>query len=129
MNAAIALFCLPGRLAVLVPDASPQGGIVVPEAIRQRYLAMDRPPYPLVRGEVVAAGAPRGRVVMPRVGDEVWVYPRAGLIVEADDIDIPSLGRQVPAGHTLRLYGVGDDWFEQVALAKDEGANEEAETG
>ena len=107
--------CLPGRVAVMVPDmAASLDQIAVPDAIRERYLAMNRPPYPLLRGIVTAVGMRRGPVAMPEVGDSVWVLPRPGLIIEPHDIDISSIGAMVPEGHTLRLYGVGDAWFDQI---------------
>ncbi len=108
------LTCLPGRVAVLVKDAIPGSCIVLPEAIVRRAVEMERPPHSVMRGEVVAVGSQRGPLTMPRVGDRVWVLPKPGLIVERGDIDLPLLGRGVPNGHTLRFYGVGDPWYEQI---------------
>jgi hypothetical protein len=119
------LTCLPGRLAVLVPDA-PGGAIVLPQAIRDRLIEMERPPVGLLQGTVVAVGAQYGRVTMPSVGDTVWVLPKPGLIIASDDLDIPSLGANVPPGHTLRIYGAGDDWHDAV-LAVERTQREESE--
>ena len=89
-------------------------GVLVPEAVRRRAVEMGRPPYELVCGVVVAVGALRGRVTMPLVGDVVWVLRKPGLIVECGDLDLPELGRLVPKGCTLRIYGVAEPWYEQV---------------
>jgi len=107
------LCCLPGRVAVLVREAN-VSVLAIPEAVRERWLAMERPPHRLINGIVVGVGPPRGSVPMPSVGDLVWALPRPGLIIVPDDIDIPSVGRHVPDGHTLRIYGVGDPWHEQI---------------
>jgi hypothetical protein len=56
---------------------------------------------------------------MPTVGNNVWVMSKPGLIIYPGDVDIPSVGAQVPAGHTLRLYGVGDEWDEAVLAVED----------
>jgi hypothetical protein len=97
-----------------VPDDEPTGVVLLPDAIRERFRQMERPPVPLLRGTVTEVGEQRGRVPLPNVGDRVWVLPKPGLIVEPGDIDLPDLGAEVPSGHTLRLYGVGDAWHDQI---------------
>jgi hypothetical protein len=71
---------------------------------------MEKPPISLIRGIVVSAG----RGVDVPIGAVVWALPKAGLIVEPNDLDLPELGSLLPNGHTLRFFGVGDAWSDQV---------------
>lgn len=111
---------LPGRVAVLVPNRDPrEGGIFVPEAVWSYWERLDkvtskRREVMLVRGQVVAVGAQRGRVKLPGVGETVLCEAKSGLIIDSGDVDIPSLGKYVPRGYTLRLYGVANPWYEDV---------------
>ena len=114
MITSLPITCLPGRVAVLVAEQTPNSAIVLPDAVRQRAIQMERPPYELQKGEVVAVGAPRGRVPMPKIGEQVWVLPKPGLTIQSGDLDLPGLGRQIPDGFSLRLYGVGDRWYDQI---------------
>lgn len=110
---------LPGRIAVLVPDDQPSNcTIVIPKAIQDKWDVGFRPGNRLLAGVVAALGKHRGRVGFPPVGAEVYCVAHAGLTVEPNDLDIPSIGAEVPSGHTLRIYGVGSDWDDNVVVMK-----------
>lgn len=104
------IICLPRRLAVLFGPTQTVGTVLLPEVIQEKWREMEKPPFSLVKGIVVSVG----RGVDVPIGAFVWALPKAGLIVESNDIDLPQLGASVPDGHTLRFFGVGDTLSDQV---------------
>lgn len=104
---------LPGRIAVMVKNRE-QGAVQFSDALMERQEYFDRPGVPLLLGEVVAVGRRKGRVVMPPVGQRVYVKACDGLIISPGDRE--SISSEVPEGFTLRMYGATHDWHDSVLL-------------
>ncbi len=109
---------LPDKIAVMVGPQR-KGLIELPDAVDWKGARMRRPGRSLLKGTVYAVGIRKdSRVPLPEVGDTVCVEPGEGLVIEHGDLDI-SLGSIVPEGHTLRMFGYGDDWVNSVPVTMD----------
>lgn len=116
---------LPGRIAILVSEKR-EDTILVPHHVRQKWIQFglikrNGIQYVACRGKVAAVPPsvypPMDAHQMPAVGTEVIVSEKYGLIIDHNDMDIPSIGAEVPEGYTLRIFGVGDPWHEHVYSA------------
>jgi len=87
--------------------------ILLTQNTLEKWDVLDRVGLEPLKGEVVAVGRQRGRVPMPQVG-QTLALKRGGLTVEHNDFDIPTVGKMVPKGFALRIYGVGEEWTDGV---------------
>lgn len=111
---------LPGRIAVLVPDEKPTV-IAIPDKLKEKWRSIAHPILEPEMGVVIKTGRSRGRVPMPCVGEDVYVKPKEGLTIVPNDIDTPHLGKFVPKGYTLRIYGrIDEPWHDAIYCGVEE---------
>lgn len=111
--------CLPGKIAVLVDEKDQyEGEVKVPDWMREKIDRLHPRGKRLLKGTVVAVGKHRGRVKSPPIGSKVYVMPFSGLTISHNDPDV-SFGSEIPEGHTLRLFGMGGAWHDNVLVVSE----------